>query len=307
MRNARRSLTPPLLALVALVAGGGCGQGVATCDTICGFPDAPDTCASECGVQEASCASTGDAADFQAYLTCVGNTGRYAAVEGTCLAQARAIDQECGAIGEPLPDAGTPYRDATTTYGDATTGGFGDATGPYDAPSATGEAGLPYSDGGAPVDSGVFDPGAGDGVNTCTPPSGGETCTPGAVACGAGTCDLATQYCCVSTDSDSEACISNATACAGRSVRCNEAADCPGTEICCLDVTNTAGGGSMSCQVGPTCRFGSGIASAQVCRSSGECASGSCSLYSCSATAPATVLESCDPPAGLIGATCTKL
>ena len=147
--------------------------------------------------------------------------------------------------------------------------------------------------------------GTGDTDASCAPPDGGPTCTPGTVECGDAGCAVPTNGCC-EPGGGVHTCQSAGTACTGTLITCEEKGDCTGGKICCLNAI-TASTATLSCQDGPACPAGSGLASTQICRSSAECASGSCAYYSCSATTPPTILESCDVPQGLLGGTCTKM
>jgi hypothetical protein len=93
-----------LLAAGAGSVGAGCGQSVATCASVCAGQSS--LCGTECAAEEAACSTAGYAADFQAYLTCVGNVGTSSGVGGNaalplvpalCAPEAAAIESECGA------------------------------------------------------------------------------------------------------------------------------------------------------------------------------------------------------------------
>lgn len=148
----RTFLAGPLFAAVLLgAAADGCGSGVATCESICALPGAPATvatqvlnpggdddvettsvtCAVACATQETACASAGYGANFQAYLTCVGNVGSYADVQqnvdttnpampahytttsvSACAAEAAALVNECGSAPGAGSGSGTGYIDS---------------------------------------------------------------------------------------------------------------------------------------------------------------------------------------------------
>ncbi len=112
------------LALLMTIGAGGCGQEVATCTTVCALPDNPGNgCVSACTASEAACTTTACSADFQAYLTCLGNAGTYSAVDGLCAGLAKAVGAET--TGLPPVDGGLPDGDVTP---DSTTGSCSTAT-----------------------------------------------------------------------------------------------------------------------------------------------------------------------------------
>jgi hypothetical protein len=100
-----------LVAFLGLsVAGGagGCGQSVATCDSVCLLPGAPTSndCSSSCTQAQTACASSDCSGDFQLYLTCLQNAGTYAAVDGLCATIAATVATESSVpVGVPV-DAG---------------------------------------------------------------------------------------------------------------------------------------------------------------------------------------------------------
>ena len=110
-------------------------------------------------------------------------------------------------------------------------------------------------------------------------------------------------------------CQPKATACSGTAVTCNEAADCTGGKACCLSSTSITAG-TLSCQelVNGKCPAAP-IASAQICRSSGECpptvadggatVPGSCSLWSC--LGGTLTIESCAEPTPGDPSLCVKM
>jgi hypothetical protein len=152
------------------------------------------------------------------------------------------------------------------------------------------------------------DASTGDTDASCEPPDGGPTCTPGFVECGSTTngtaaCSVPGSQCC---ETSVDACQLAGAACSGTIIECDEKGDCADGDICCVNaMTGTTA--TFSCQPGPACPIGTGLESAQICRSDAECASGSCSFYSCSATNPSTIVEACDKPMGLLGSSCTKM
>ncbi len=146
--NTRSFLGASLAAVVGgLVAGaaglgaGGCGEDVATCDTICGFSDAPTTCGSTCAAQDAACGTSVNAGDFQAYLTCVNNAGSYGSIEGLCEAEATAVARECGPAATPDPGGGTGSSSGSSPGGAVDAGvDTGTSTGVFTGPCALGNA-----------------------------------------------------------------------------------------------------------------------------------------------------------------------
>jgi len=133
------------LIVTAATAVAGCFQDVATCDTLCALPDAPGaSCADSCNATQAACTETNALGDFQALLTCVGNTGTYASTTGDCAKEQATVDANCG-----LVERGT-----------GSDGGGGDG-GVVDYDSGTsglGDSGIDYVDSGY-YDSGIYDSG----------------------------------------------------------------------------------------------------------------------------------------------------
>ncbi len=146
---------------------------------------------------------------------------------------------------------------------------------------------------------------AGDYGKECVTPDGGTKCSPGTITCGTGpTCDLTTEYCCHGASTDS--CLALTKPCSPAStstpVLCQEAADCPTGEVCCIATPNTASG-VVSCQAliqgagdaGMVCPPAPGpttVAQAQICRSDNECASKKCQDWNCAGTE----IEACANP-----------
>jgi len=97
------------LALLSVLSASACGQAVATCASICALPDAPEApeCADTCMASQNACDTTSCSANFQAYLTCVGNEGTYTAVDGLCASVAKSANQgDGGVIDTGAPDTG---------------------------------------------------------------------------------------------------------------------------------------------------------------------------------------------------------
>jgi hypothetical protein len=82
-----------LAAFVSLSAVDGCGQSVATCESVCALPNAPvgDGCSSECTSEQESLVAEGAGGDFQAYLTCLSNAGDFSASTGLCATESATV------------------------------------------------------------------------------------------------------------------------------------------------------------------------------------------------------------------------
>src|ERR1700722_10600638 len=139
-----------------------------------------------------------------------------------------------------------------------------DSSGPMDAPIV--DSSLPDT---ATMPDTAMAPDAG-----CVVPPMGQPCDPGVVECGGSACAVPASFCCASSgDANvaSEMCVAAGGACSGLEEKCNEKADCPGSEVCCLVATSLAQQGiSISCQ--PVCT--GGLFSIQVCKSDTECPGG---------------------------------
>jgi hypothetical protein len=155
--------------------------------------------------------------------------------------------------------------------------------------------------------SGIKDAGAdinyaaGDYEAGCVLPDGGAPCTPGKVGCAvdAGYCSVPTDQCCTVANTP-DICQTAGATCAGHQIECEEAADCTGNKICCLNATGFATA-TLTCQPGPTCPT-SMVAAGQICRSDKECASGSCVIYTC---INSTVIQACEHTViGELASTC---
>jgi hypothetical protein len=133
----------------------------------------------------------------------------------------------------------------------------------------------------------------------CVIPPGGQSCTPGVVACGSNaSCKVPAEECCLMA-TGSGACLPAGAKCpGGLPVACAEASDCPAGDICCLVVTTpSVTGVAISCQ--PSCS--GGIFSLQICRSDTECPNGQCIAQNCSLGGGSLTVEAC----GLIPQVCT--
>ena len=91
--------------LLVMLGASACGQDVPSCATVCGLPGAPAGCGAACTSSESVCATSGCSGDFQAYLTCIGNAGTFAAVTAECATLAATVASETGNHTLPV-DAG---------------------------------------------------------------------------------------------------------------------------------------------------------------------------------------------------------
>jgi hypothetical protein len=185
-----------------------------------------------------------------------GVTGSAVVDAGICvdLREMRAIDVN--------PDARTAQVGGGCTWGEVD--------------AATQQHGLAFTGGrmssggsGGITDGGVRDSavdGPVDAPGPDLPPS-----TPGTLVCGAQTCDVKTQTCCVSlaVGSVGARCVPIGTACTGAALVCDEPADCPGA-VCCFGV-QTGGGGlgvGSQCSARTACN---GFGRFLVCRTNADC------------------------------------
>lgn len=135
------------------------------------------------------------------------------------------------------------------------------------------------------------DGGGGDAA-TDGPVDGGVISAPGNVSCGAASCVIPASCC--AQPADGGLSCQNGGGCAGGLQReCDEAADCPGAQVCCYE--NTANGLTSSCHA--DCGGGGGTRT-QACRLASECLSGTCAVHACSDGGTASV-ETCAPISGL--------
>jgi hypothetical protein len=149
--------------------------------------------------------------------------------------------------------------------------------------------------GGANEDAGAGGGGGGGGGGSV---DGGAPSNAGQVGCGVTpSCDLSTSTCCVLADGGAACTKGTGATCpsiGGDPVtrQCDETADCPGGQICCLEIiNNTAIGSSCHADCG-----GNGGRRAQACKQQSECQSGTCQVRTCSAGGP---IESCGPLSSL--------
>jgi hypothetical protein len=95
--NTTTTLLAGILAALGTLSIAGCGQDVATCASVAALPGAGSINFTEgsCTQLQTACASPAQAADFQDYLTCLGNEGTLSATDGECVAITRLVEQEC--------------------------------------------------------------------------------------------------------------------------------------------------------------------------------------------------------------------
>jgi hypothetical protein len=96
--------------LPVVFLAGGCGQDVATCDTICTTSGTCTatvlaSCTSSCTSYQATCTANVNAGgDFQQLLTCIGDSNDacngFASIPPLCAGEAAAVTAACG----PLPN-----------------------------------------------------------------------------------------------------------------------------------------------------------------------------------------------------------
>ncbi len=133
---------PALFLLVAgagLTSGAACGETVATCESDCALPDAPEQCLSACMAAQSNCITDGCSADFQWYLTCIGNTGTYRAVDDRCAAAAAKARVDASSL-QPVVDGGM------TSSGDSSTPTPDTGTPPLDTGTSALDTGTPPGD-----------------------------------------------------------------------------------------------------------------------------------------------------------------
>jgi hypothetical protein len=155
--------------------------------------------------------------------------------------------------------------DADSGSADSTVGSGGETDGASGSSDATAESSTGN-------DAGDREAGLRDARNVVD----GRASDPGQILCGeAGACSTTTSFCCVrrndvdggGTDGGpADECVqsNNPGACAGgRKFECDEKADCPGQQICCLDITLTS-----------ACQAQCGLLARQLCRTDAECKGG---------------------------------
>ena len=140
-----------------------------------------------------------------------------------------------------------------------------------------GDTGNPNPDGSTTTDSGTP-----DGSTTT---DGGAASNPGKITCGSTECDSTTQVCCskFSFDAGTTRTCTAPNACQGGTAsHCDEKADCPQNQKCCL------GFGGAQCQ--------NNCQGPELCKTNLECGDGgTCSTYTC----PQNVtVQTCSKPIG---------
>jgi hypothetical protein len=184
-----------------------------------------------------------------------------------------AIVSACGGSTDAAVDGG---EDATTT--------------PSDGAPPPPEDGSPSSDDGStPIDGSTVS----DGSTTA---DGGTT--PGQIACGATSCNSANQVCCIRFAFDagadggpgvSRTCTAPNQCQGGAVSECDEKADCPMNQVCCLQFGASGPRGS--------CQNGCGTFGIQMCKTTLECTNdgGTCKSYTCLGN---TTVQACRQPMG---------
>jgi hypothetical protein len=170
-----------------------------------------------------------------------------------------------------------PANDAST---DNTTGN--DSSVGNDASNPPGDGSV-ITDGSVPSDG--SNPGSDGGP------------TPGTIQCGSNTCQTATQECCIRFSLDggadggagvSRTCIQKNGQCPnGATSACDDKADCPQNQVCCLEF----GGNTLT----GTCANNCGGQGVQLCKVTSECLNdgGACNTYTCPGN---NVVQSCRKP-----------
>jgi hypothetical protein len=102
--------------------------------------------------------------------------------------------------------------------------------GPTPSPSETPSNSVPL---GSP-DSGLDSSDSSPPAAVCTPPAGGEACTPGMITCGGSSCKARSETCCLDPIGG-DVCTPTEEDCSGIAARvdCDEGADCPAGMVCC--------------------------------------------------------------------------
>jgi hypothetical protein len=138
--------------------------------------------------------------------------------------------------------------------GDGTTGNDGGNDG------GTGDDGGPGNEGGPPI---------------CIRPDGGAPSNPSSVECGGQPCSVPTNVCCDRFWVDGGVkCQPAAQQCQGPTLACDEKADCPTGQVCCLIVNGGNGGFATECR--QTCP------GAELCRCDQDCPQNTpCNVLTC--------------------------
>ena len=141
---------------------------------------------------------------------------------------------------------------------------------------ATNDTGNPQPDGSASD---------GGGTDGTTPPVEAGASNPGKITCGTTECDSTTQVCCLqfSLDAGSTRKCTAPNGCQGQASECDEKADCPQNQRCCLSQGFTRGQCQNNCQGGT-----------QACKTNPECGDGGvCATHTCPQN---VVIQTCTKP-----------
>jgi len=197
-----------------------------------------------------------------------------------------------GSIFTNLPDdAGIEDGTASSsgTSGGTSSGASGGTSGGTSGTTSGGTSGTTSGGTSGTTSGGVRD--AGPRPDSATSPdgalSGDAAAAPdGAVACGAATCSVATQTCCVQDAGAS--CIQNGATCPGAVaiLRCEKAADCSGQNVCCFEAN---GNGAIVASCRQDCNGGDRV---QACKTQAECQGGTCTVHACTFGGS---VETCQP------------
>ena len=142
--------------------------------------------------------------------------------------------------------------------------------------SATNDTGNPQPDGSASD---------GGGTDGTTPPVEAGASNPGKITCGTTECDSTTQVCCLqfSLDAGATRKCTAPNGCQGQASECDEKADCPQNQRCCLSQGFTRGQCQNNCQGGT-----------QACKTNPECGDGGvCATHTCPQN---VVIQTCTKP-----------
>ena len=157
------------------------------------------------------------------------------------------------------------------------------ACGSFPAPGSTVDNTTPADSGG--VQTGKPDAGSVDASIKPPPnaPDSGSTGepagppTPGLIACGTGTCDPGTQFCCAQLPTSQGTgvtfvCLATGTTCGGPALACDEPGDCTSGDVCCASTRAGPGGGGgaagSKCVAATAC---TGRGSIQLCHQDSDC------------------------------------
>jgi hypothetical protein len=159
----------------------------------------------------------------------------------------------CGGSLATIPDEDAGTSGTSTPTGTATPTGTGTSTPP--STGTTTPVPPPTSrDGGQPPQ---------------TDASATDASSPNTLACGAATCTLPGEECCITQAGAS--CIAKGATCQGGTLSCTSKANCTGNNVCC----GRFGGGGGSATCAPSCGGGGpGGGAIQLCATSAECTGG---------------------------------